>query len=203
MAFIPLPNGIKIEIKCRKNGAPVVNVVWATINVEIDLAVLGNLAEVVRTWWDTSMQPLVAASLSLEEIVCTQWDVEDGAQYIEIVSPPLAGTATGGDLPSNVAAVTTFYTGFTGRSNRGRVYNGGQTDAQVVGNTLQTTYVAGMLVAWAAFRTALNAEGFDHVVASFVTEGAPRVTGQSRVIIEYGMNNVVDTQRRRIPRVDN
>lgn len=203
MAFIPLPNGIKIEIKCRKGGAPVVNVVWATVSVTIDLDVLETVAGAVRTWWDTHMQPLVSTSMALEEVRCTQWTAEDGLQFAEIVSPPVAGTATGGDMPSNVAAVTTFYTGYTGRSNRGRVYNGGQTDAQVTTNTLGTSYVVAMLTAWVEFSEALNLVGGVHVVASFETNGAPRVTGVSKPVIDYGMNNVVDTQRRRIPRVDN
>lgn len=203
MAFIPLPEGIKIEIKCRKNGAPVINVVWCTVDVSIDLATLANIAGAVVTWWVAHIKPQTTSSMSLEEVVCTQWDVAEGLQHVEIVSPPSAGTGGADDTPSNVAAVVTFYTGYTGRSNRGRVYMGGLDVTDTTGNTLGTAYVVAMISAWNAFKTALEGEGATHVVASFYADNAPRVTGQARAITDYGMNNVVDTQRRRIPRVDN
>jgi hypothetical protein len=203
MAFIPLPDGIKIEIKMRKGGAPNVNVVWGTTAVTIDLSVLAAVGAAVRTWWDVNMQPLMSGSIALEEIVVTQWDVADGLQHVESVSPPLAGTATGTDTPSNVAAVTTFYTGYTGRSHRGRVYNPGITDANVTTNTLGTLYVVNMISAWVAFGEALGDLNVQHVVASFQNNNAPRVTGLATPIADYGMNNVVDTQRRRIPQVNN
>lgn len=203
MAFIPLPDGIKIEIKCRKNGAPVINIVWCTVDVTIDLLTLQNIAVAVKNWWISNIKPQTTASMSLEEVICTQWDVADGLQHVEIVSPPSPGTGGTDDTPSNVAACVTFYTGYTGRSNRGRVYMGGLDVTDTTGNTLGTAYVVAMISAWNAFNNELADVGAVHVVASFVSEGSPRLIGQSRVITDYGMNNVVDTQRRRIPRVDN
>lgn len=202
MAFQVLPDGIKVEIKCRKNGALVVNVVWLTCSVTIDLAQLGNIAAAVHAWWNTSVKPFVTSSLALEEVVVTDWTAEDSLQVVEIVSPPLAGTRAGDDMPSNVAAVTTFYTGRTGRSYRGRAYNGGISASDITGNTLGTTYLVGMISAWQAFGAAVEGEACTHVVASFVADGVPRAEGIATPIVDYGMNNVVDTQRRRIPKVD-
>lgn len=203
MAFISLPECVKIEIKCRKNGAPVINVIWAKVNVTIDLATLATIADVVKTWWNASIKPQTTSSMSLEEIIVTDWSVANSIQHVEIVSPPSAGTGGTDDTPSNVAAVVTFYTGYTGRSNRGRVYMGGLDVTDTTGNTLGTVYVAAMITAWAALADALDAEGVQHIVASFYTNNAPREVGVYKVITDYGMNNVVDTQRRRIPRVDN
>lgn len=203
MAFIPIPNGIKIEIIGRKGGAPNVNIVWGTTETTISGAFLETLADAVVAWWNANIKPLVTASFSLESVVCTQWDIPNGLQHVEDLVTPSVGTATGADTPSNVAAVTTFYTGYTGRSNRGRVYNGGIADAAVVTNTLTTSYVASMLTAWSAFQGALANLSVVHVVASFQSNNAPRVIGVPTPITEYGMNNVVDTQRRRIPKVDN
>ena len=203
MAFIPLPDGIKIEIKCRKGGAPNVNIVWGRAEVSIDLALLENVAEAVVAWWNAEIKPLVSSSTALESVTVTDMSAEDSIQHVETLLTPSAGTATGGDLPSNVAAVVTFYTGLVGRSHRGRVYNPGLTDAQVATNTLSVSYVSNMLTAWAEFKLALSALDVTHVVASFQHNNAPRVSGVATTIIEYGMNNVVDTQRRRIPKVDN
>lgn len=203
MAFIPLPNGVKIEIKQRKNGAPVVNVIWGIMTIEIDSVAIADVAAAVVAWWNANVKSLMTSSLTLEEVVVTQWSVEAGLQHTEIVSPPSAGTGGTDDTPSNVAAVVTFYTGYSGRSNRGRAYMGGLNVTSTTGNTLGTTYVVGMLSAWAALKTALFAVDCIHSVASFQTDNAPRLVGVAKTITEYGMNNVVDTQRRRIPRVDN
>lgn len=202
MAFISLPDSVKIEIKMRKGGAPNVNIIWGRVEVTIDLAKLEQIALAVVAWWNAEVKPLVSSSTALESVTVTDWSVVDSIQHVETLTTPSAGTATGGDLPSNVAAVTTFYTGYTGRSFRGRVYNAGLTDAQVTTNTLGTTYVLNMLTAWAELNDALSAIDVTHVVASFQHDNAPRAEGVATPIIEYGMNNVVDTQRRRIPRVD-
>lgn len=203
MAFIPIPGGIKIEIKCRKNGAPVINVEWVWTDVNINQVLLEDLGAAVKAWWIANIKPLTHPAQALEEVIVTDWSAENSIQHVEILSTPSVGTATGEDLPSNVAAVVTFYTGFIGRSNRGRVYNCGLTGSQIAGNTLTTTYVAAMITAWAAFAPAVAAVGCEHHVASFRTNNAPRVVGVSKQIVDYGMNNVVDTQRRRVPQVDN
>lgn len=203
MAFISLPDGIKIEIVQRKGGAPVLNIVWGILRVTASLTVLENISDAVVAWWNTNVKPLATSSLTLEQVIVTDWSVEGGQQFVNDLITPSAGTAVGADLPSNVAAVVTFYTGYTGRSNRGRVYMAGMSDAAVTTNTLGTSYVTSMLTAWAAFRTDLEAVDATHVVASFYHNNEPRLVGTHNEIIEYGMNNVVDTQRRRIPKVNN
>lgn len=203
MAFIPLPDGIKIEIKMRKSGAPVVNIVWGNIFVEVNTANLEAIATAVRNWWIANIKPNVSSTTALESVTVTDWSVANSLQVVDTLAIPSAGTASGDDTPSNVAAVTTFYTGFTGRSNRGRVYNGGLVGGQITGNTLNTLYVAAMLAAWVDFKADLLAAGANHIVASFYSNGLPRAEGVMNVVTDYGMNNVVDTQRRRIPRVDN
>lgn len=203
MAFIPLPSGVKIEIKCRKGGAPNINVVWGIVSVTVDLGKLQEIALAVEDWWDTHMQPLMSGSLSFEGVTVTDWSEEAGLQYDYDLITPLTGTASGTDTPSNVAAVTTFLTPYSGRSFRGRVYNPGLTDAQITTNTLGTVYVASMLTAWVNFGIAMDDINVAHVVASFVHDNAPRTTAVGTPIITYSMNNVVDTQRRRIPKVNN
>lgn len=203
MAFISLPNGIKIEIIMRKGGAPVVNVVFLQATGVPNLLNLENYTNAVITWWNTNIKPLVTSGTALHTVRATNWNAENGLQYTNDLLTPSAGTRTGGDTPSNVAAVTTFLTGQSGRSFRGRVYNGGMSDDDIVTNTLSTTLVAGYLTAWAAFQADMQALGLEHVVASFYSNLAPRTVGVATPIVSYSMNNVVDTQRRRIPKVLN
>lgn len=201
MAFIPTPNGVKIEIKFNKNGALVVNIIWVRVSVSITTSLLSNLTAAVITWWDTHMQPLTNPSMSLIEVIATDMSVEDGVTYEDGLVTPLAGTDTGADLPSNIAFVVSFLTEQSGRSYRGRNYLAGISEPRVSGNTIQTIYVAAVLTAYAQLKLALSAEGADHCVASFQHNGAPRPAGVLTDIIEYRADNVVDTQRRRIPQV--
>lgn len=201
MAFIPLPNGVKIEIKYRKNGALVVNVMWATLTVTLELAVLSDIAQTVATWWSTTRDDQCATSIALEEVVVTDWSVTDGLQYNHIVSPAAPGTNAGADLPSNVAAVVSLYTGYSGRSFRGRQYWAGLPDTALSGNTIQTAYLAVMVADMGQLITDLLTVGAVVVVASFRHNNAPRVTGVATTVIDWGGDNVVDTQRRRIPQV--
>lgn len=201
MAFIPLPDGIKIEIKYRKNGALVVNVMWGTTSATVDLTFLQNVAEAVQTWWTSIRDDQCATSIALEEVVATDVSVADGLQYVNVVTPAASGTNAGADLPSNVAAVVSLYTGYAGRSFRGRQYWCGLPDTALSGNTIQAAYLAVMVADMGELITALQAEGCNPVVASFQHNGAPRATGLATIIDTWGANNVVDTQRRRIPKV--
>lgn len=200
MAFIPLPSGIKIELKYRKNNAPVVNIIWGTTSLEIDTDLLVAIGEAVVAWWNTTRKDQVVSSMALEEVVVTDWSTESGLQHVEVVSPPAAGTNAGTDLPSNVAFVVTFYTGYSGRSNRGRNYLCGLPESAVSANQITTTYLAAMISDQLQLRDDLSILGVYQVVASFYHDNAPRVTGVSRIVTDMGGDNVVDTQRRRIPR---
>lgn len=201
MAFIPLPDGIKIEIKFRKNGALIVNVMWGTTTVTVDTSFLSQIATAVETWWTTIRDDQCATSIALEEVVVTDASVVSGLQYVNVVTPPAAGTNAGADLPSNVAAVVSLYTGYSGRSFRGRQYWAGLPDTALSGNTIVSGYLAVMVTDMGELLDALVAADLTPVVASFQTNNAPRVVGLATPIVDWGANNVVDTQRRRIPKV--
>jgi hypothetical protein len=201
MAFIPLPDGVKIEIKYRKNGALVVNVMWGIVTATIDLNILENIGSAVHAWWLAHRDDQVVAAMALEEIIVTDWSVANGLQGVVIVSPPAPGTNTGTDLPSNIATVVSLYTGFSGRSYRGRQYWCGVPEASITANSIATAYVALMISDMGELIDALAAEGCVVCVASFQSAGVPRVTGVATPVTNWGADNVVDTQRRRIPQV--
>lgn len=201
MAFIRLPNCVKIEIIFRKNNAPVVNIIWGEYDVEPGLEDLEAIAQAVVSWWNTTRKDQVVSSMALEEVRVTDWNEENGLQHVEIVSPASAGTSAGTDLPSNVAAVVSFYTGYSGRSNRGRNYLAGMPESGISANQIGTAYLAAMISDYVTLGSNLLTSGaVRHVVASFYHNNAPRAEGVATVITDYGGDNVVDTQRRRIPR---
>lgn len=203
MAFIPTPNGVKVEFKFNKNGALVVNVVWFYVSFEVTIGDLQGLTTELIDWWNDSVKTLTTPSMSLFEVVATDMSVENGIQWVDGLVTPIAGTAGGADLPSNIAAVVTHLTDKSGRSFRGRTYIAGMSDANVSGNTFATTYVTNLLTAFASLKTRTDTLQFNHSVCSFYSNNVARSAGLLTVVSDYRMDNVVDTQRRRIPKVFN
>src|SRR4026208_2286260 len=64
------------------------------------------------------------------------------------VESTYAGGETSNLLPYNVAALVSLRTGFSGRSNRGRAYWMGYTEASSVGNTFNATSLANLAGAY-------------------------------------------------------
>lgn len=203
MAFIPTPDAVKCEIKFNKNGALVVNILWFNITVTLNYAALEALTEEIIDWWNDSLKTWTTPTQSLIEVIATDMSIADGIQVANSLTTPLAGTASGDDLPSNVAAVVSFLSEQSGRSYRGRNYIAGQVGTFISGNSLTTGYMAAALTAYAAMNTRMNAIGFDHVICSMYHNNAPRTEGVLTRVTDYRMDNVVDTQRRRIPKVFN
>lgn len=199
MAFIPLPNGVRIAMEFVQNGQLVVNVYYLTYPSPIATANLTALATVFKDWWFNTERANRSTALSLVQVVATDIRVAGGLQTAVVNAPPVAGTIAGSAAPNNVAACLSLRTGFSGRSNRGRKYYGGIVAADVADNDLGTTRVTNMLTSALTLRTNITTAGGEWVVASFFTLGAPRVTGVSKAISGFIMDFRVDTQRRRLP----
>jgi hypothetical protein len=60
-------------------------------------------------------------------------------------------------------------------------------------------YINTVTAAFVTLDSTLTGQGFEHVVASFFSNGAPRPVGQARLINAYRVDGRIDTQRRRLP----
>lgn len=199
MAFIPLPFGLKAEMKYTIQGEVMVNIYHFRSEVAILAVNMNALAEILRDAWIGNIQALQGADVSLQEIVVTDVSEEDGLQITFADALPDAGTATGELLPFNVAIVVTNRTDFIGRSRRGRTYYGGFTEPNVSGSTPVTAVLTGLLT----FHTAvgLSVQGIDMTfgVASYYTNNAPRAEALFTPYTQFTADAVTDSQRRRLP----
>lgn len=198
MAFIPLPNGVKVELKYTLNGKACVNVLWFTkpvITVTVDFPALGGA---IKDWWVDTQAAAHPTSMSLDEIVITEWAAADGAQLTFTEDLPAAGTNASPALPNNVALVVSLRTGYTGRSFRGRMYVPGLHEGQVVGDDVSLLIASDFATGAELLASMALDEGFLWVVASFHHDLAPRVTGVPSAITSFVVNTRVDTQRRRL-----
>lgn len=98
------------------------------------------------------------------------------------------GSGSGQWIPA-AAEIVTLYTGFRGRSMRGRVYLPMSEGVQDSGS-IDPTISAAAQTAWENFRAAMNADTSDLVVASYVNSTA-------NVCSSVLVRSLMGTQRRR------
>lgn len=198
MAFIPLPNGMRVVAEGQVDLLPVVNVFHVTAPGTVTPTDLSAVESVFQAWYGTDMSPLLSTHWTLPTITVTDVSVANGQQVI--VSGLSTVGANGGDpLPSNVAWVFSWRTPFTGRSFRGRTYFGGlAASASIDGQHLDPSYGSTGLAAANALMADLNSAGYHLVVASYFNSGAPRVTGVATIVTNAIVNLTFDTQRKRI-----
>lgn len=199
MAYIRLPLGIRVAVEYEAFGKVVVNVYHVTTTSPIVTAQLINIADLFIEWWDDTQKAGLSPDIAMTAVTCLNLDVENGEKIVQVVSPPIPGTATGAAMPNNVALVISFATTLTGRSFRGRSYMAGLREIDVTGNNIPIATAAGLVANYFELEVLLGLDNVDMVVASFVSGGAPRAEGIATRIDSVSCNTRVDTQRRRLP----
>lgn len=199
MAFIPLPNGLKVELKFNLAGQLMVNIFHVTTTEPIIEANLSAIAEVFVAAWAGNMSALQGAAVSLQEVVVTDVSEDEGIQVVYTDALPEVGTAAGDLLPFNVAVVSSNKSIYSGRSRRGRTYWGGFTEPNVGGSTPVSAILLGILGFNTELVTELDAINAVWGVASYQADGAPRTTALFTPFTAFSVDGVTDSQRRRLP----
>lgn len=128
---------------------------------------------------------------SLASVIQSRYTDLDGASASIVTPIGVAGANTGDPLPSGAALCLTLRTAVRGRRARGRVYWGGFGEgASVAPNSIVSTSLTRILNHWEGFRVQLVADGWELVVASYLTPTATTVTAITA-------NAIWDSQRRR------
>lgn len=105
------------------------------------------------------------------------------------------GDATGGVLPAQCAAVLGLSAG-GGRRRKGRIYIPGIAESYVDdGSRLVNTYAPAAVAAFQDFATTCAVD------AGWVPAVYSRTDGVARAVSSIGMDDVIDTQRRRVNRL--
>lgn len=202
MAFVSLPYGIKLEFNFTKDGQLCVHVMWCAklSPITVNPTDLAAAAAAGQAWWN-ALRPSISNAVVLNDIVSTDWSVADGIQNILTpVANPFGGNTINAVVENNVALAASLLTGKRGRSQRGRNFLFGFTNAQKNGqNTITATFASQIVAAYQAMKTSMNGNGLAPVVASFVTNGAPRTVGQGTAILGIGIDATTDSMRRRLP----
>lgn len=196
MDYIPVPGVLQAEYVFRWDNQIVENVHHYKVEGAIDLTAMNALGLFLRSHWDSAIQPGTAANVTLTHIKITDLSTQNGMTINYATGLPLTGLAASPSAPNSVTVCLTKRTALRGRSFRGRTYYVGLTEANVVGNTIDSSTLAFLLT---EFNNLITGPAMDMVVVSRFSGNAPRAEGIATPVIGFTSDGFVDSQRRRLP----
>lgn len=207
MPFVPVPNTVLAEIRMLFSSQKIENTLWFDLGVTPAPTDMLALANGLSSWWINEYAPLVSIGVQLREVVVTDMSSATGPQVSFSPATPAFGANTSAVKPSNAAATVSFRTASRGRSFRGRNYIPGLTQDTLNGDTLQTAFMNDAVDAYEQLLPAGTAEIVGTWVIASRFHGVdsdkkpiPRTTGIATPVTSVVIvDNVVDSQRRRLP----
>lgn len=195
MAFVPIPQTVRAVLKFQQGTDERQNVLhYKKITGDPTDADLTAICIKLKDWWDAVGKASAANTYALNSVVATDISTTGGHQNVLDVSPPIAGTRTSESTPGNVAVVGSLRTIRTGRRYRGRMYLGGISEDSVDAfSTLQGFY---QLIAANAVANLV----FGYVPTGFQLAVASKVVAAAEPVIRSVVENITDSQRRRLPK---
>lgn len=207
MPFIPVPNALRVVMKWQKAGQQLANVFHVKYDTAPDEDALNAVGSIFKDAWVATLKGMMSTDTTLNAVEVTDISAPGGLGIVYLTGLPQSGTSAGIANPNHVTVATKLLTGRTGRSYRGRSYMVGipseqlQADRQTIKPELQTalTNFFAQLVA------ELLLQSMNLGVASLYSgvdadhKPIPRPTGIITEVLSTVTNNVIDSQRRRLP----
>jgi len=197
MAFIPLPQGVKLCFHFTLQGVPVAFCVFVDAGGPITQNVVNDISDDGRDWWDADGYLAFSQDLTIVKVQATDMSQQPAFQATDINFTHTTGNIAVESLPNGSAIVATLLTGFIGRSYRGRVFLPGVDVDAVVQNTLTSGAKTNILGALNALKGDLAGRGYDLAVASYQNAGVMRTTGVLTPVAGFVVRDNVKSQRRR------
>lgn len=204
MVFQPVLNVAAIDTIFTQNGETVQNVYYAHFPSGYSQIELDALALKVDTRIQADMIPFMPTEVIYQRVEVLGLSVQNDL-LATFTTGPTAGSDISPSSPNNVTLAVKQFSGFSGRSARGRVYWIGVPINKLDGsneNNIVAPYVLTIEAAILSIRTGIQGEPTaDAVLVSRVTGGVPRAAGKTFPWIgEIAVNSRVDSQRSRLPR---
>lgn len=200
MAFIPAANVAMIEIRMGLDGQRVENVVYALRSSGWDTSSLTAMGLAIIDWWSTQAAPLYTNSQVLTEVFLTDLSTATSTAVSVVPDTATEGSLGFEPLPNNCALAISFRTASRGRSARGRNYISGIPTDNVSGNRVGGSYMDDWISAYMNLKSTIEGETAEHVVVSRRHNKVNRTSAVMFPITTYlFVDNVIDSQRRRLP----
>jgi len=207
MPFVPVANTALAEIRMIADLQEVENTLYFEKATALTEGDLNDLGDALITWWEDNMAPNIWAGVTVSEVVCTDLSSASSLQVSRVPAAPLTGALSVPGLPTSVSLTISFRTALRGRSFRGRNYIVGLTEGQTTGaNTVDSSLSDAFVTAYEQLLTLAGDLGLQWVVVSRFSgvdadeKPIPRAAGVTTPITTVlVVDNVVDSQRRRLP----
>jgi hypothetical protein len=191
------PNNFRIaraSFIMQRDTRQIVNTVHFYRSAGWTIADLVTLGAALQTWWDTYYKVMVPNVYTLVNIHMQVYD-PTGSPYVvdRPVSPPIAGTRPGTAEPGNASLSLSLRAGLAGRAYRGRIYLAGLSENDVFVND---TVVSTLSTLAATAVTALIGSALPPGTAAVIFHRNDNLFSS---IIAGVIENIVDSQRRRLP----
>lgn len=195
MAHRLIPHAMQINIQAHHvDGGMLLNILAAhSPNALPETEECSLVAGAVKTWVQSTYKTICSRDVKFDQVVVTSLAEVDGPQATESLSPT-AGTMDIGSAPLNATLCLKRTSNTAGRRKRGRTYCFPPGSDQVVDpGHWAASYVTDAIDAWNALRDALVTISLPLCIASHVAEA-------DYIQDEFvAVDNVIDSQRRRLP----
>jgi hypothetical protein len=201
MAIAPNPFVAQAELRYSQDAQEVENILHFLASTVWTAEDCARLAQELGVWWNAEVRTLQTSDVALREIYVKGMLNGSAPEGTDSTYSGIQGAVAAPSLPNNVTCSISFRTGRTGRSYRGRNYIIGLAEEAVLRNK-----VAGsILEAWTNAYIALKPESI-YIAAGVWSVYSQRAAGALRsvglatpIATALFVNDIVDSQRRRLP----
>lgn len=187
------PDVVRVTIFGQRDTRQVLNTFHVRNTLGWSLSAMASLAADVQTWINGQYKTIVPATYNWYLISVRQYSLTTPLAYDLSISPVIVGTRGGNAEAGNVTSTMSLRTGYAGRKYRGRMYVAGISEADVTNaDLLISGYVSTLAVITQALLTAMNVGTRALCIFHKLTNTYTDVNG-------YAIENIVDSQRRRLP----
>lgn len=197
--FIPAPDTLRVEAHYRIFGQQVENITYYAGPAVLTGDFLNAFATAWFDLWSANLAPLQTSDLELTDIVLIDMSDATGVRYTWVPDAAAPGTDTNPPLPLNVTAAITFHTARRGRGSQGRNYHIGMTKPKAEQNLINEAYRASLQAAYSNFTNIpIDSDNHAQVVLSQCQDGAWLTTANTWNVLSVSVDNLLDSQRRRL-----
>lgn len=200
MPFVPAANTIRVATRFLSvTGEQAVNVQHFQADPgPVTPASITAFLTAYKAWYSASWVNVASSSWQTDLFEVRDMTSAEGIVVSDVET--ITGVLAGASLPAQNTIAISTRTGLAGRSRRGRVFHVGLDEASVVGSRVVLAAATNLVDVYNGLIDALDGSGWVWVVASFVSNGAPRATALLTPITSVILTDtVVDSMDTRKP----
>jgi hypothetical protein len=199
--FVPAPNTLEARLRYNIGTQLIENTLYFQGSAGVTTTLANTLGTNLITWWNTNFKASTTNLMALDQVYLTDLTFQNSFTVSVTAGLPSVGTSAIEALPFNCALCISFRTNNRGRSGRGRNYVSGLTENDQAASVIAAGRVSAAVTAYTALIGAGTfTPGLQWCVVSRFNGGIPRAQALVQPITNVlAVDNVIDSQRRRLP----